>query len=86
MAEGTGRGEMLSIWFFVGGLMLIYGLVLMPYGAYEWLGNHPPANELLLPLHMQNMHPTFWWGLGMTIFGAFYTLKFRPKRGDAGKA
>jgi hypothetical protein len=33
MAEGTGRGEMLSIWFFVGGLMLIYGVVLTPYDS-----------------------------------------------------
>jgi hypothetical protein len=61
MAEGTGRGEMLSIWFFVGALMLIYGLVLMPYGAWEWLGNHE-ANTVL-----HNLHPTFWWGLGMTL-------------------
>ncbi|AEU35866.1 hypothetical protein AciX8_1525 [Granulicella mallensis MP5ACTX8] len=36
MAEGTGRGESLSIWFFVGGLTLLYGLVLMPYGAWAW--------------------------------------------------
>jgi hypothetical protein len=76
---------MLSIWFFVGGLMLIYGIVLMPYGAWEWLANHPPANESLLPLRMQNLHPTFWWGLLMTLFGLFYTLKFRPRSGDANK-
>ena len=26
MAEGTGRGERLSIWFFVGMLTVVYGL------------------------------------------------------------
>ena len=42
MAEGTGRGEMLSIWFFVGIMTLAYGVVLLPYGAWEWWTNHPP--------------------------------------------
>jgi hypothetical protein len=79
MGEGTGRGEALSIWFFVGGLMLIYGLVLLPYGAWEWFGGHEAATVL------SNLHPTFWWGLGMTVFGLFYTLKFRPKSGDENK-
>jgi hypothetical protein len=79
MGEGTGRGEALSIWFFVGGLMLIYGLVLTPYGAWEWFGGHEA------PTVLSNLHPTFWWGLGMTLFGLFYTLKFKPKSGDAEK-
>ncbi len=33
MAEGTGRGDALSIWFFVGIMTLAYGVVLLPYGA-----------------------------------------------------
>jgi hypothetical protein len=80
MAEGTGRGEMLSIWFFVGGLMLIYGVVLTPYGAWAWL-THSEA-----PTVLNNLHPTFWWGLLMTVFGLFYTIKFRPRSGDVNKA
>jgi hypothetical protein len=84
MAEGTGRGEMLSIWFFVGVMTLAYGLVLMPYGAWEWWGNHPPANEVLLTF-LQPLHPTFWWGVLLTAFGGFYTLRFRPHSGDKNK-
>jgi hypothetical protein len=80
MAEGTGRGEMLSIWFFVGGLTLVYGLVLLPYGAWEWFAHHEA------PTVLNNLHPTFWWGLLMTLFGAFYTLRFRPRSEDANKA
>lgn len=79
MAEGTGRGEMLSIWFFVGGLTLIYGLVLLPYGAWEWFSHHEA------PTVLNNLHPTFWWGLLLTLFGAFYTLRFRPRSGDVNK-
>ena len=76
MAEGTGRGEMLSIWFFVGVMTLLYGLVLLPYGAYCWLGGHEA------PTVLHHLHPTFWWGLLLTVFGGFYTLKFRPHPED----
>jgi hypothetical protein len=80
MAEGAGRREMLSIWFFVGALTLIYGIVLLPYGAWEWFGGHEASTVL------NNLHPTFWWGVLLTVFGAFYTLRYRPRHGDVNKA
>jgi hypothetical protein len=76
MAQGTGRGESLSIWFFVGIMTLAYGIVLFPYGAWEWFGGHEPATVL------HELHPTFWWGLLLVIFGAFYTIRYRPRPGD----
>jgi hypothetical protein len=79
MAEGTGRGEALSIWFFVGVMTLLYGIVLLPYGAWAWFSGHEA------PTVLHELHPTFWWGLGLTAFGLFYTLKFKPKSGDAKK-
>lgn len=81
MAEGTGRGETLSIWFFVGIMTLVYGLVLLVYGAYAWFGGHEIAT-----VKYSELHPTFWWGLLLTLFGGFYTLRFRPNRGDELKA
>ncbi len=74
MAEGTGRGESLSIWFFVGIMTLAYGVVLLPYGAWAWFTGHEA------PTVLNRFHPTFWWGLLLTIFGAFYTIRFRPTR------
>jgi hypothetical protein len=79
MAEGTGRGESLSIWFFMGSLMLLYGMVLLPYGAWVWLTHHEA------PTVLNHLHPTFWWGLLLALFGAFYTFRFRPKAGDINK-
>ncbi len=79
MAEGTGRGEMISIWFFVGALILAYGLVLLPYGAWEWFGHHEPHTVL------NNLHPTFWWGLLLTLFGTIYTTRYWPRREDIDK-
>jgi hypothetical protein len=75
MAEGTGRGESLSIWFFVGLMTLLYGLVLLPYGAWAWIGNHEA------PIVLHELHPTFWWGCLLTVFGGFYVIKFRPGKG-----
>jgi uncharacterized membrane protein len=65
------RREPLSIWFLVGSLCLVYGLVLIPIGIYQF--QHPPAVVLA------QLHATFWWGIGMTIFGAFYVARFRPR-------
>lgn len=72
MAQGTGRGEALSIWFFVGALTLLYGLVLLPYGAWAWFTGHEA------PTVLNQLHPTFWWGVLLTALGAFYTIRFRP--------
>lgn len=80
MAEGTGRGESLSIWFFVGGMSLTYGVVLLLYGAWTWFGGHEA------PTVLNGLHPTFWWGLLLACFGSFYTLRFLPKRGDRNRA
>ena len=44
MAEGTGRGEMLSIWFFVGILTLGSGLIILGQGIYEF--SHPGITVL----------------------------------------
>ena len=65
----------LSIWFFCGVLMLAYGVVLLITGIMEF--NHPPPNEVLLPW-LESLHPTLWWGVLLTIFGGFYSIRFRP--------
>jgi hypothetical protein len=60
----------LSIWFFCGILMLIYGVVLILTGISEF--HHPP------PTVLATLHPTLWWGLLMAVFGGFYTGRFWP--------
>jgi hypothetical protein len=80
MAEGTGRGERISIWFFVGILTLAYGILLVPYGAWEWFGNHEPQTVL------HSLHPTFWWGILLFVFGAGFTFTNLPKRSNRSKS
>jgi len=72
------KAEGLSIWFFCGILTLGYGIVLVVQALLEHfhlLGQHPPATVLA------NLHPTFWWGMCLFLFGAFYTIRFRPGKG-----
>ena len=64
--------QMLSIWFFVGVLMLSCGLIIFCQGIYEF---SLPGTTVLAELH-----PAFWWGMLMTLFGAFYTIHFRPNK------
>ncbi len=70
MADVPKQRREISIWFFCGILMLVYGLVLVLTGLTEI--SHPPATVLA------NFHPTLWWGMLLTLFGGFYTIRFRP--------
>ena len=62
----------ISIWFFCGILSLVYGVVLVVQGIYDF--SHPPATVL------HELHPTLWWGALMTLAGGIYSVKFRPGR------
>jgi hypothetical protein len=69
--KSQSRGAKLSIWFFCGILMLADGLVLLCQGIFEHFG-HKPATVLA------NLQPTLWWGVLLTLFGVFYTVRFWP--------
>ena len=64
----------ISVWFFIGLLLTIYGLLVLASGVYElWV---PP----MTPIAMAHLHIGIWWGTGMLIFGLVYLIRFRPKR------
>ena len=70
------RPGMLSIWFFIGMLLLAYGILILGAGIYEFL-NPPPH-----PLVLAELHAGIWWGGLLIAMGLFYTLKFRPGRNN----
>jgi hypothetical protein len=70
------RPGMLSIWFFIGILLLAYGILILGSGLYE-LGNPPEHPKVLAELHAG-----IWWGCLLVVLGLVYTLKFRPRRGN----
>ena len=66
------RPGMLSIWFFVGVLLLIYGVLILGSGLYGL--SHPPDVVL------NELHAGIWWGMLLIVMGAFYTFRFGPWR------
>jgi hypothetical protein len=64
----------ISIWFFIGFLLTIYGALILGYGLFE-LATGLTANVILAGLHAP-----VWWGGLLLALGLFYSLRFRPGR------
>lgn len=65
---------MISIWFFIGALLLAYGVLILGAGLYEL--SSPPEH----PVTLANLHAGIWWGALLILLGGFYSIKFRPRR------
>ncbi len=64
----------ISIWFFIGVLLTIYGALITAYGIWELAtGAWMYTNVVLAKLHAP-----IWWGAIMLALGLFYALRFRP--------
>ncbi len=69
------HGSGIPIWFFIGVLLIIYGVMICGYGIFELItGNYPAGVQLT------NLHTPIWWGCILAILGLVYIVKFRPKR------
>ena len=66
--------KMISIWFFVGGLLTAYGVLILIAGLSG--GAAAGGREVM----MQRLHLQIWWGVGMLILGLVYLVRFRPGR------
>ena len=64
----------ISIWFFIGLLLTVYGVLICGTGIYE-LYNPPQHVE-----QMAQYHASIWWGALLLVMGSIYTIKFRPKK------
>jgi hypothetical protein len=65
------RPGMLSIWFFIGVLLLAYGILIFGAGVMEWSNPAPVVHA--------ELHASVWWGALLLVLGAVYTVKFRPR-------
>jgi hypothetical protein len=66
---------MISIWFFIGALLLVYGVLICGAGVYELIS--PPEH----PVVLGELHAGVWWGALLIVLGAVYTIKFSPRKG-----
>jgi hypothetical protein len=65
--------NLISIWFFIGVLVLVYGVIILGAGLFA----SPPEDRRVV---LYELRADLWWGALMTILGLIYTLKFRPKK------
>lgn len=70
------KHEQIPIWFFIGVLLLVYGVIITAAGVYYIY--FPCENK---ELALQYLHADLWWGILLAVLGGFYTLHFAPWRG-----
>lgn len=67
------KHQIIPIWFFVGFLLLVYGLLILVSGLAQW--SHPPEG-----VQLTNLHAPVWWGALLLFLGLIYCFKYYPRR------
>jgi len=67
------KEQYIPIWFFIGALLAIYGVLILGAGIYCFFV--PPKNVVLA-----QYHAGIWWGGLLLGAGAFWAIRFRPRR------
>jgi hypothetical protein len=63
----------ISIWFFIGVLLAVYGAMILGYGIFTLVTGEIPQVALAY------LHAPVWWGALLIALGLFYLVKFRPR-------
>lgn len=64
----------ISIWFFIGVLLTVYGALILGYGLTEL------ATGRMADVVLAQLHAPVWWGALLAALGLFYVVRFRPGR------
>lgn len=64
------KHHIIPVWFFVGVLLFVYGVLIFLSGLTEW--SHPPGTVLA------ELHAPVWWGGLLIVLGGMYCYLFRP--------
>lgn len=68
----------ISIWFFIGLLLTVYGLLILGSGLYELSSPGAGAQTGIESNVMPQLHAAIWWGGLLLVSGLVYVLSFRP--------
>lgn len=63
----------ISIWFFIGILLFIYGIIITVANIFEAL-----YNTFGRSVQLKSLHFGIWWGFLLIILGLVYSIGFRP--------
>ena len=73
LEDSTPRDHhMIPVWFFVGIILLAYGVIILGTGIYEF--SSPP------PTVLAKTHPAVWWGALLIVIGGIYVYLYMPKK------
>jgi hypothetical protein len=70
------HGSKIPIWFFIGVLLVAYGLIITAYGLFEL------ATGQLANVALARLHAPVWWGAVLLALGIFYMVRFRPGKAN----
>lgn len=68
----SGRSHMLPVWFFIGILLTIYGVIVLSAAIADY---SQPTNVVLA-----QYHPGIFGGVLLLLVGGIYTAWFWPRR------
>jgi nitric oxide reductase large subunit len=66
--------EPISIWYFIGLLLTVYGVLITSAGIYDLV-----AGIQRTTVHAE-LHAAIWWGALLLVLGLVYVYFFSPKR------
>ncbi len=67
----------IPIWFFIGSLLSVYGVLILGTGIYNLI--FPPQQ----PVTLAHLHADIWWPLLLLVIGLIYTVKYWPFKAEA---
>jgi hypothetical protein len=65
----------IPIWFFIGSLLSVYGILILGTGIYNLI--NPPEHPVVLAY----LHMDIWWGILLLVVGLIYGIKYWPFKG-----
>lgn len=69
------RLEKVPVWFFIGSLLILYGVIVTAASVYDVFHRGSAPSTVL-----ENIHFGIWWGILMIGIGTVYFIIFRPSR------
>lgn len=67
------ENKSISIWFFIGTLLLLYGIIITAANIYQ--AYHPDFGRHTV---LESLHFGIWWGILLIVIGLVYFFIFRP--------
>jgi hypothetical protein len=71
----SGKQHIIPVWFFVGVLLLVYGVLILASGLARWSHDAAPQTDGLV---LASLHAPVWWGALLIVLGGGYCVAFRP--------